>query len=81
MMLVSFTNNTTGTTSWAETVYLSGASEFNPGFSGFRVSKDRQYHGNHKKDKRWSTTHYTETKHWETRNPEKPGLNSDAPER
>jgi hypothetical protein len=34
-------------------------------------SKDRQYHGNQKKDKRWSTTHYTETKDWETRTPEK----------
>jgi hypothetical protein len=44
-------------------------------------SKDRQYHGNLKKDKRWSTKHYTETKDWETRPPEKPGLNSDAPER
>ena len=39
-------------------------------------SKDRQYHGNQKKDK-----HYTETKDWETRTPEKPGLNRDAPER
>ena len=44
-------------------------------------SKDRQYHGNLKKDKRWSTKHYTETKDWETRTPEKPGLNRDAPER
>jgi hypothetical protein len=44
-------------------------------------SKDRQYHGNHKKDQWWSTAHYTETKDWETRTPEKPGLNSDAPER
>ena len=44
-------------------------------------SKDRQYHGNQKKDKRWSTKHYTETKDWETRTPEKPGLNSDVPER
>ena len=39
MMLVSFTNNPTGATSSAETVYLSGASEFNPGFSGVRVSQ------------------------------------------
>ena len=44
-------------------------------------SKDRQYHGNHKKDQRWYTKHYTETKDWDTRIPEKPGLNSDAPER
>jgi len=44
-------------------------------------SKDRQYHGKQKNDKQWSTKHYTETKDWETRTPEKPGLNSDAPER
>ena len=44
-------------------------------------SKDRQYHGNQKKNKWWSTEPYTETENWETRTPEKPGLNWDAPER
>ena len=46
---------------------------------GSRKSKDRQYNGQNKKEKQWSTKYYTEIKYWATRTPLKPGVNSGAP--
>jgi hypothetical protein len=33
-----------------------------------RTSKDKQYNGQKKKDKQWSTKHYTETLWWSNTN-------------